>query len=120
MKRSASAATVLAVLTAMGQGCGDGESLTAEQQQAFRQVVAYRTDPEDVLLRSFDYQQAAAEQYARNLRVLEGADLGEDDALSTLKGCTLEITDGSEPGKDPKVCDAALEAVRSAVDQRRD
>ena len=71
-----------------------------------------------MLLRSFDYQQAAAKQYARNLRTLEQADLGEDDALKTLKTCILEITDGSKPGPDPRACDAALEALRTAADQR--
>lgn len=112
------AATLTAALTALAPGCGGAENLTVEQQDAYRQVVAYRTDPEAVLLRSFDYQQAAAKQYARNLRTLERADLGEEDALRRLKTCVLEITDGSKPGPDPDACEAALDAVRVAVDQR--
>jgi len=52
------------------------------------------------------------------LRTLEQADLGEDDGLKTLKTCILEITDGSKPGPDPKACDAALEALRAAAEQR--
>jgi hypothetical protein len=118
VKRSTLVVTLIAVLTTMAPGCGDAEKLTTEQQDAYRQVVAYRTDPEAVVLRSYEYQQAAAKQYARNLRTLEAADLGEDDALSTLKTCTLEITDGSKPGPDSDACDTALDAVRAAVDER--
>lgn len=118
MHRSTLIAAALAALAAVAPGCGDAEDLTAEQRQAYRQVVAYREDPEAVLLRSYDYQQAAAKQYTRNLRTLQQADLDEDDAISTLTTCKLEITDGSKPGTDPEACEAALDAVRAAVDQR--
>jgi ABC-type transporter Mla subunit MlaD len=118
MHRNPLVAALIAALAALAPGCGDAEDLTAEQRQAYRQVVAYREDPEAVLLRSYDYQQAAAKQYTRNLRTLQQADLDEDDAIGTLKTCTLEITDGSKPGTDPKACEAALDAVRAAVDQR--
>jgi hypothetical protein len=118
MHRNTLVAAVIAALAALAQGCGDAENLTAEQRQAYRQIVAYREDPEAVLLRSYDYQQAAAKQYTRNLGTLQQADLGEDDAISTLKTCTLEITDGSKPGTDSEACKAALDAVRAAVDQR--
>ena len=113
--------TLIAVVTALAPGCGQAERLTAEQRTAYRQVVAYRSNPEAVLLRSYEYQQAAAEQYKRNLRTLGRADLGEDDALGTLTGCTLKITDGSpQPGPDPSACQAAFEAVKTAVDRRLD
>ena len=118
MHRTMLVAAVVAALVPLAPGCGDAEDLTAEQRRAYRQVVAYRGDPEAVLLRSYDYQQAAAKQYMRNLRTLQQADLDEDDAIGTLKTCTLEITDGSKPGPDPRACAAALDAVRAAVDQR--
>jgi hypothetical protein len=118
MHRNTLVAAAIAALAAVTPGCGDAEDLTAEQRQAYRQVVAYREDPEAVLLRSYDYQQAAAEQYTRNVRTLQQADLDEDDAISTLETCTLEITDGSKHGPDPEACEAALDAVRAAVDQR--
>ena len=118
MKRTVPATVLLAVLCATGSACADDENLTADQRDAYRQVVAYRTNPEAVVTRSAEYQEAAAQQYVRNLRTLEGAELGEDDALSTLGTCTLEVTDGSTPGPDPAACDAALEAVRAAVEGR--
>ena len=118
MKRSTPAVILVVVLTAVAPGCGDAETLTAEQQDAYSEVVSYRTDPEAVVRRSYEAQQAAAKRYARNLRTLEAADLGEDEALSTLRTCTLQITEGSDPEPDPAACDAALEAVRGAVDQR--
>ncbi|MBA2525738.1 MAG: hypothetical protein H0V18_08150 [Pyrinomonadaceae bacterium] len=118
MTRKIAIAGLSAALAVTAVGCGSDE-LTDEQRLAYRQVAAYWTDPEAVVLKSFDKQQAAAEQFKRNLRELQGADLGEkqDAALRTLSMCTYEVTDGSEP-TDRTSCESAFATVRSAVDER--
>ena len=116
MARKAAIVGLAAALAA--SGCGSGE-LTDEQRLAYRQVAAYWTDPEAVVLKSFDRQQAAAEQFRRNLRELQGAELGEkqDAALRTLSTCTHKVTDGSEPF-DRTRCQSAFATFRSAVEER--
>jgi hypothetical protein len=104
-----------AAIATTGFGCGSHE-LTAEQRLAYRQVAAYWTHPEAILVRSFDYQQAATKQFKRNLRALEGADLGEEEdaALRTLSTCKHQVTDGSLP-RDPAKCNTAFTTIRAAV-----
>lgn len=85
-----------------------------------QQVVAYWTKPEDVLLRSFHYQQAAAKQFRRNLDALTAANLGEETAaaLKTLSTCAHEVTERPDPDK-AKNCDNAFATVRATVKERR-
>ena len=115
--------TVVTILSsamaATAFACGSAD-LTAEQRDAYRQVLAYRTDPEAVETRSAGYQQAAAEKFERNVRTLQGADLGDEQqaALRTLSTCTLEVTEDAE--QTDAGCADALAAVRSAVEQRLD
>jgi hypothetical protein len=119
MTRLTAGVGVCAVLTGIACGCG-AKPLSADQERAYRQVAAYWANPEAVLIRSYDYQQAAAAQFRRNLDVLAAADLGEEaaTALETLSGCEYRVTDGSEPNN-PKDCDGAFAAVRAAVKERR-
>ena len=116
--RRIAVAGLSAALATTGFGCGSQE-LTAEQRLAYRQVTAYWTSPEAVLVRSFDYQQAAAKQFRHNLRELRGADLGdkEDAALRTLLTCEHQVTDGSATD-DFAECERAFETIRAAVKER--
>ena len=116
--RHMAVAGLSAALATTGFGCGSQE-LTAQQRLAYRQATAYWTNPEAVLVRSFDYQQAAAKQFKRNLRKLQGADLGDegDAALRTLATCKHRVTDGS-PTDDFAKCETAFETIRAAVDER--
>jgi NAD(P)H-hydrate repair Nnr-like enzyme with NAD(P)H-hydrate dehydratase domain len=119
MTRRTAGACLCAALAATAWGCG-AQELSADQERAYRQVTAYWTNPEAVVVRSFDYQQAAATQFKRNLDVLAAADLGEEAAaaLQTLSGCEHHVTDGSEPSN-AKACDHAFATVRAAVEERR-
>ena len=106
------------MLAATACGCG-AQELSADQMRAYRQVTAYWTNPEAVVVGSYDYQQAAAAQFRRNLDVA-AADLGEEAAaaLQTLSSCEHHVTDGSEPNN-AKDCDAGFATVRAAVEERR-
>ena len=119
MMRRTAGVGFCAVLAAAAWGCG-AQELTADQMRAYRQVTAYWTNPEAVVVRSYDYQQAAAAQFRRNLDVLAAADLGEEAAaaLQTLSSCEHHVTDGSEPDN-AKDCDAGFATVRAAVEERR-
>jgi hypothetical protein len=119
MLRWIASLTLSAALIGTAWGCGDQE-LTADQKRAYRQVTAYWTNAEAVVIRSYDYQEAAASQFRRNLDVLAAADLGQEAAaaLHTLSGCEHHPTDGSEPN-DAKDCAGAFATVRAAVEKRR-
>lgn len=108
-----------AALVATAWGCGD-EEMTMEQERAYQEVAAYWTNPEAVLTRSADVQQAAAAQFRRNLDVLAAADLSEEAtaALETLSSCAHRVTDGSAR-TDANDCADAFVTVRAAAEQRR-
>lgn len=119
MTRHTVATVLSSAMAATAFACGSAD-LTAEQRDAYRQVLAYRTDPEAVVTRSAAYQQAAAEKFERNVRTLQDADLGDEQqaALRTLATCTLEVSEDPEPA-DARCADA-LAALRSAVEERLD
>lgn len=114
-------------LSALGPSCGsesESEPLTQRQETAYRQIVSYEEHPGRIALRSHPYQQAAAQQMRKNVRILRAADLGDkaDEALSTLAALPISGPTPPDRVKPDRVRKRkqALATLKSAVADRLD
>jgi hypothetical protein len=120
----------LAIVVAVALGpaliaaCGGAERLSAAEKAAYDRIVRYETRAAEILVRGQAYQQAAARRLRENVRVLKGADLGEDAdaALETIAATPLKVDNPDRPADARRVrrVKEAVATLREAVEGRLD